>query len=505
MTAILVTGSTGSVGGEVVTQLVKRNATVHAAVLPGGDEKAPQGASAVQLDFLDATTFGGALEGVDRVFLLRPPQMSDAKAMRPFIDAMRDARVKQVVFLSVQGAGSNPFVPHHGIERDLKKSGLTWVFLRPSFFMQNLSTTHRADICERDEVYVPAGKGRTNFIDVADIGEAAAVVLTTPGHDRKAYEVTGSQALTYAEVAEVLSDACNRRITYPRPSSRQFKARMKAAGHNREFISVMGKIYAIAKFGMAAGTTDELEKLVGHKPTTLAQWAQRNRKSLEPAGDHFDTALVEPMLVTVFGAAGHTGRLVVDSLLRRGHSVRAFLRDPSKLELRHRRLTIYAGNALDAKAVDEAITGADAVISALGSSRKEKQPVLSAAVKLMIGSMDARGLKPIAVISAQGVGSEPDDGLALPLRVFRAVLGEPIRDMRRMEDELKASDLDWTIMRPGGLNDQPMGTYTVQEGNAIRGGGRTRRADLADALVIAATERRWPKKAVSIASYAARP
>ncbi|MEO8033840.1 MAG: NmrA family NAD(P)-binding protein [Acidobacteriota bacterium] len=83
------------------------------------------------------------------------------------------------------------------MERYLKKSGLSWTFLRPSFFMQNLSTTHAPDICEHDEVYIPAGNGRTNFIDVADVAEAAAVVLTQDGHASKAYGITGSEALTY--------------------------------------------------------------------------------------------------------------------------------------------------------------------------------------------------------------------------------------------------------------------------------------------------------------------
>jgi uncharacterized protein YbjT (DUF2867 family) len=139
--------------------------------------------------------------------------------------------------------------------------------------MQNLSMTHRADICERDEIYVPAGNGRTNFVDVADIGEAAAVVLTSPGHDARAYEITGSEALTYVQVAEALSRACGRTIRYPRPSSARFKARMLAAGHDAGFVSVMGSIYALARFGMAAGTSDELESLIGRKPTTFAQWA----------------------------------------------------------------------------------------------------------------------------------------------------------------------------------------------------------------------------------------
>lgn len=282
MSAVLVTGSTGNVGSEVVAQLLERNVDVRGSVVPGHGKVAPHGAATVELDFEDSATFDQALSGVDRVFLLRPPHLSDAKAMRPFIDSMRNRGISQVVFLSVQGAGSNPLVPHHGIEQYLKKSGLNWTILRPSFFMQNLSTTHRASICHHGEVYVPAGHGRTNFIDVADIGEASAIVLTTPGHDRKAYELTGPEALTYSEVAASLSAACDRTITYPAPSAKQFATRMASEGYDSAFISVMKSIYAIAKFGMAGGTTDELEKLLGRRPTTLAEWARRNAHFFEP-------------------------------------------------------------------------------------------------------------------------------------------------------------------------------------------------------------------------------
>lgn len=282
MGRVLITGSTGNVGADVVIKLQAQGVPLKAAVFRDRAATAP-GVQAVRFDFHDPDTYAAALDEVDRVFLMRPPHMSDAKAFVPFIKAMVEADIRQVVFLSVQGAGRNVFVPHHGIEVLLKKSGLPWTFLRPSFFMQNLSTTHCADIRDRGEIYVPAGNGRTNFVDACDVAEAAAVCLTTPGHDNKAYEITGSEALTYSEVAEILSDACDRPITYARPTARLFKHRMKHQGHDDDFVAVMSSIYAIAKFGMAAGTTDTLENLVGHSPRTLKQWAIEHRTCWLPS------------------------------------------------------------------------------------------------------------------------------------------------------------------------------------------------------------------------------
>lgn len=282
MTSVLVTGSTGNVGAEVVRHLVARGVSVKAAVRAGGGA-VPEGARPIEFDFETPATYGPALEGVDRVFLMRPPHMAEAKAFGPFIDAMERAGIRQVVFLSVQGAGQNIFVPHHGVEAFLKKSALRWTFLRASFFMQNLTTTHLSEIRDRSEIFVPAGNGRTNFIDVVDIGEAAAVCLTTSGHENKAYEITGTEALTYGEVAAILSDVCDRSITYPKPSAREFKARMRECGHEDDFVRVTSSIYAIARLGMAAGTTDTFEKLVGRRPHTFREWAARNAACWVPA------------------------------------------------------------------------------------------------------------------------------------------------------------------------------------------------------------------------------
>lgn len=232
MDPVLVTGATGNVGRPVVLGLLAAGRRVRAAVRdPAGVSGDPElaGAQAVAFDFTDPLTWAAAFVGVRVMFLVRPPQLSNwQRDLLPSLQAARRAGVRHVVFLSVQGAEKSKVVPHAGVEKWLRTagaaesttpgSGMDWTFLRPSFFMQNLSTTHRCDIRDRDEVFVPAGRGRTAFVDASDIAAVAVEVLTHPAdHVGRAWTLTGSVALTYDEVATALTRELGRPIRYRRP------------------------------------------------------------------------------------------------------------------------------------------------------------------------------------------------------------------------------------------------------------------------------------------------
>ena len=212
------------------------------------------------------------------------------------------------------------------------------------------------------------------------------------------------------------------------------------------------------------------------------------------------------MRIVVIGANGATGRLAVFEGLARGHEVVAFVRDAAQVTLTDPHLTVAQGDALDPATVVAALEGADAVISAIGRSRKggskerDKGPFYAPAMRVILDGMAARGVGHLAVISSQGVGDEPLQGLALPLRAFRLVVGRVMDDMREMERLVEASDTEWTITRPGGLTSKPKGEYVVRPGNSLRGHGSTPRADLAEALVLAVTEGRWLRQAVIVAA-----
>ena len=283
---VVVTGATGNVGLHVAHGLVDQGVPVRIAARDPDRARALFPATeVVRFAFGDQSTHRRAFEGARALFLVRPPEIAAVKKrIVPAIDAARAAGVGHVVFLSLQGADQNPVVPHRRIEDDLRAGGPAWTFLRPSFFMQNLSTTHRHDIAENDEVFVPAGRGRTSFVDTRDIAEVAVRVLAEPGHENRAYELTGSEALSYDEIADILASELGREIRYADPSPWSFWRRMRARGTAPGHVLVMIALYTACRFGLAERVTPEMEALLGRPPRTFREFARDHAGAWRPAG-----------------------------------------------------------------------------------------------------------------------------------------------------------------------------------------------------------------------------
>lgn len=276
----LITGATGNVGAALVEQFQRDGRSVRAGVRePARDLlRLGAGVEAVALDFRDPATFAPALAGMRAVFLVRPPALADVEAtLVPFLEVAEPAGVRHVVFLSLQGADRNPLAPHRKVEQWLAASGLAWTFLRPSFFMQNLSGVHRDEIRRRDEIFVPAGRGRTAFVDTRDVAEVAYLALTEADHEGQAYTLTGAEALTYGDVADILSDVLGREIRYADPSLWAFWRRQRAEGTPAGFAAVMMALYTVCRLGLAGGVTDALPRLLGRPPRSLRAFAEDHR------------------------------------------------------------------------------------------------------------------------------------------------------------------------------------------------------------------------------------
>lgn len=272
---VLVTGATGTVGREVAAALGDRDVALRPGVrdpesLP--DDIAGLG-DPVVFDFAKPETWGRALRDVDGVFLVRPPVV-DRSAIESFVDAADRVGVARLAYLSTLGAEKNVLVPHHWIEKRIVATDVEYTLLRASFFMQNLLEVHRRDVVDHDEIFVPAGSGKTSFVDARDLGEAAAIVLTESGHADRAYDLTGPEALDYETVATVFSDILDRSITYPAPSLLAFVRRMRARGEPPGFILLMCGIYTTARLGLAARVTHDSETVLGRPPRGMRAFVE---------------------------------------------------------------------------------------------------------------------------------------------------------------------------------------------------------------------------------------
>jgi uncharacterized protein YbjT (DUF2867 family) len=284
--SILVTGALGNVGAEVVKLLRQSEQPVHAAgTRPAAIAQRFGGqVKATWLDFGKPESYGAALADVERMFLIRPPAISNVRRyIFPVIDAAKQAGVRQIVFLSLIGVEKNPVVPHHKIEQHILKSGLDYTFVRPSFFMQNLSSTHRDEIKHQNEIFVPAGRGKTSFIDARDIAAVVTLALTEAGHANRIYELTGAEALDYSQVAAMLTDVLGRVIAYRHPGLLQFMRRQHAKGTPLAFAAVMAGIYTTARLGLAARLTSDVRRLLGRAPIGFKQYIEDYQACWQPA------------------------------------------------------------------------------------------------------------------------------------------------------------------------------------------------------------------------------
>lgn len=272
---ILVTGASGNVGRTVVDSLLARQIPVRVGVRDPERTRDPWGeaVSRIALDFQRPETFAGAVTGAAGLFLMRPPAIADVRAtLLPLVDVARAQGVGHTVFLSVAGAGTNQWVPHHTVERHLMTHAdpMRWTILRPGFFAQNLGDAYRQDIREEDRLYVPAGAGRVAFVDVRDLGTVTAGIFADPApHVGQAYTLTGPEAVGFDQVAGWLSESLGRPIRYEPASILGYVGHLRRRHLPWGQIAVQTILHAGLRLGQAATVDPTLGRLLGRPPHTV--------------------------------------------------------------------------------------------------------------------------------------------------------------------------------------------------------------------------------------------
>lgn len=280
MGRILVIGGNGNIGFPLIEYLSATNKVEITAGVHNLTKDRPKFDNIPNLelkhfDFLDSSTFPQAFEGVSKVFFVRPPQLANPKVdMLPFLKYAQKQHIEQIVFISLFGVEKNKRTPHHQIENMIEELNLPYTFIRPSFFMQNLNTTHSEDIVKNHDLFIPAGKSRTSFIDTRDIAEVAGIALLNDKYLHQKLNITGPSALTYYEIAEIMTKVLGVKITYSKPSLLKFRKTMLQRGLKKDFVNVMVMLYLITQLGNAKTVTDETAKILGHAPRTITNYVK---------------------------------------------------------------------------------------------------------------------------------------------------------------------------------------------------------------------------------------
>lgn len=272
---ILVTGSTGNVGRQVVSQLLGSGVAVRAMARDPGSAGLPEGVEVVRGDWSDAGTLASCLNGVEAVFLVWP--FRTAEAAPPIVDGVAQ-HARRIVYLSSMGVRDdlaeqldpiNQF--HADIERLIEKSRLDWTFLRSNTFATN-ALWWAPQIRAGGVVREPYGAAARPVIHERDIAAVAVRTLTGEGHDGRTYRLTGPQVLTQVEQVEVISEVIGRPLRFEEISPDRARQEHLAAGWPPAVVDGLLNAYArMAREPVPPTTT--VEELTGRPPRTFQQWA----------------------------------------------------------------------------------------------------------------------------------------------------------------------------------------------------------------------------------------
>ncbi len=269
---ILVLGGTGRTGSRLAKKLAKLGLNARTAARSG---------AYVQFDWDDPTTHGPALAGTDRVYLVAPVMRMDfAHQVASFLDLAEAAGVRHVTYLSAYGVDqAPPEIALRAVELDLIARGaFTHSLLRPAWFMQNFSESFLKPVA--GTIAVPTDNGTEAFIDAEDIAAVAAATLASPdAHAGVAYALTGPEAITVSEAAEIIADVTGKPMRHDDVDRDVWVEGTLAAGVPAEYGEMLRRLTETIASGRGSRPTDGVEKVTGVPPNTFADFARRTAQA----------------------------------------------------------------------------------------------------------------------------------------------------------------------------------------------------------------------------------
>jgi uncharacterized protein YbjT (DUF2867 family) len=274
---ILVTGATGTIGSEVVRQLVARGEKVRALSRDPENARLPAGVEAARGHHRDRASVEAAMAGAEAAFLVGVFGPDDAENDRGLVEAARAAGVRRIVKLSGIGTGD----PRLGVfgtwhlhgEEAARDSGLEWTILRPSSFASNTLMWVPA-VREGSPAPNLMGSGRQGVVDPRDVAEIAVAALLDPRHSGRTYTLTGPETLSAHEQAAVLADILGRPVPLHDVSPQERREQLRAAGLSEHYADGLMVTTRFIQEGGNDVVTGDVQDLLGRPARTYRQWAE---------------------------------------------------------------------------------------------------------------------------------------------------------------------------------------------------------------------------------------
>jgi uncharacterized protein YbjT (DUF2867 family) len=279
---ILITGASGRTGRRAVASISKAGGAVRAFVRRPdvADELMKAGATEIATgDLTDSESLRRALAGAGQVLHICPPMHPQEDVIaRNFIELARAENIARFVLYSVLHPLLDD-VPHHArklqAERHLVNSGLTYTILQPSRYMQHLLPIWKAVLTTGQHSMAFDTRAPFSVVDLADLAEAIASVMTRPGHDGATYQLAGPQTLSQDDMAHILSDLLGRSIRAVAKPLEEFRREAAAAGMPAERIETMCLMNAHYSAHGLVGNANVLRWILGREPTSFADFVRR--------------------------------------------------------------------------------------------------------------------------------------------------------------------------------------------------------------------------------------
>lgn len=275
---ILVTGATGHLGSATVEHLLKSTTANNIVAFARDENKAEhlkeKGIEVRIGTFDDTASLDKAMQGIDKVLLISGIDQNRLQQHKNVVDAAKKAGVKHIAYTGVslkdvKTSAIKPFMESHFQTEDyIKESGLTYTLLRNNLYADGIPFFAGEKVLETG-IYLPSANGKVPYALRKEMGEAAANVLLQNGHENKTYEIAGNDLYSYEDVAKTLSELSGKTVSYTDADATTFPEQLKQFGVPEIGVIIVSGFSADIKNKQYEIVTNDLEKLLGRKPTNL--------------------------------------------------------------------------------------------------------------------------------------------------------------------------------------------------------------------------------------------